>query len=292
MILTTFIIFLSFLAPSKQSRIVIDSIKIRHLRKNDFGLIFDALISNKGSEPKQTLNFDIISDKCCLLINGTYECDTQNAYGVKISNLEPDKQIPVSLLWPTLILYNRVGNCTINAISHRADGTHVDDTRMIHFNTTITTDKIRDFMFYYFNDMKDKFGYQKCDFEDLNPFNKCKPIDCELKYFGKRNYFQNPHCVPVKVCENDPNVIYDYETNSCRNLKQVFSIDELKTMHAGIFNNFIEETNETVEKVKIDDRRKVLKRVRRSLNESQTFADMILSSMLFIIKIVSIPTFL
>ena len=140
----------------------------------------------------------------------------------------------------------------------------------------------------YFNDMKDKFGYQKCDSEDLNPFNKCKPIDCELKYFGKRNFFQNSQCVPVKVCENDPNVIYDYETNSCRNLKDVFSIDELKMLHAGIFKNFVDGINETVEKMKIDERKKVLKRVRRSLNESQTFADMILSSMLFIIKIVSL----
>lgn len=163
MIFLTVILFLSIVAPSNQSRIVIESIKIRHLRKNDIGLIFDAVISNKGSDPKQTLNFDIVSDKCCLLVNGTYECDvsnhfwiifslnykifqTQNAYGMKISNLEPDRQIPVSLIWPTLILYNRVGNCTINAISHRADGIHVDDTRMIHFNTTITTDKIRDFM--------------------------------------------------------------------------------------------------------------------------------------------------
>lgn len=66
---------------------------------------------------------------------------------MKISNLEPDSQVLVSLIWPTLILYNRVGNCTIRAISHRADGTNVDDTRMIYFNTTITIEKIRDFMF-------------------------------------------------------------------------------------------------------------------------------------------------
>lgn len=74
----TVIIFLSILAASHQSRIVIESIKIRHLRKNDIGLIFDAVISNKGTEPKQTLNFDIISDKCCLLINGTYDCDVSD----------------------------------------------------------------------------------------------------------------------------------------------------------------------------------------------------------------------
>ncbi|XP_070506760.1 uncharacterized protein [Chironomus tepperi] len=261
MILKIIILFLSIFGPSHQSRIVIESIKIRHLRKNDIGLIFDALLSNTGSEPKQTLNFDIVSDKCCLLINGTYDCDTQNAYGMKISNLEPDSQTSVSLIWPTLILYNRVGNCTIKAISHRADGHHVDDTRMIHFNTTITTEKIRDFMLYYFNDMKEKFGYQMCEFEDLNPFNKCKPIECELKYFGKRNYFQHPHCVPVKICDKDPNVIYDYETNTCRNLKEIFSKDELKMLKAGIFKNYVEGTNESVENTKTDGRMKVLKRV-------------------------------
>lgn len=140
----------------------------------------------------------------------------------------------------------------------------------------------------YFNDMKEKFGYQKCESEDLNPFNKCTPIDCELKYFGKRNYFQHPHCVPVKVCENDPNVVYDYETNSCRNLKEIFSKDELKMLKAGVFKNFIEGTNEIGDNLRIDDRKNLLKRVRRSLNQSQTFVDMILSSMLFFIKIVSL----
>lgn len=78
MIFLTLILFLSILATSNQSRIVIESIKIRHLRKNDIGLIFDATISNKGSDPKQTLNFDIVSDKCCLLINGTYDCDVSD----------------------------------------------------------------------------------------------------------------------------------------------------------------------------------------------------------------------
>ena len=76
MIFFIVILFLSVLASSNQSRIVIESIKIRHLRKNDIGLIFDAVVSNKGTE-KQTLNFDIVSDKCCLLINGTYDCNVR-----------------------------------------------------------------------------------------------------------------------------------------------------------------------------------------------------------------------
>jgi hypothetical protein len=57
------------------SKIKFKSITTRHLRKDDFGLIFDVTIFNDAQSPKETLNFEISSEKCCLLINGKYDCE-------------------------------------------------------------------------------------------------------------------------------------------------------------------------------------------------------------------------
>jgi hypothetical protein len=67
-------------------------------------------------------------------------------YGAFISNLEPDKVIVVTLVWPSLVLYNRVGNCTIKVISLRSTGERVDDTRTMEFNTTITPHALSHFL--------------------------------------------------------------------------------------------------------------------------------------------------
>ncbi|KAG5684371.1 hypothetical protein PVAND_013606 [Polypedilum vanderplanki] len=287
--ITSLLIVLIFLNFSEQSRIAFKSINIRHMKKNDVGLIFDALLINDGSSPKETLNFEVRSQKCCLLIDDFYDCETQNIYGVKVPKLEPDKEAMVTLLWPTIIPYNRVGNCTIEILTKRQSGTHVDDIKLIHFNTTIDVNGFPDYMLIYFNDMKKDHGYTKCDYEDLNPFDKCKPVNCELKYFGKRNFFQYPNCIPVTECENDPEVIYDFDTNTCRNLRNFLSNDNIRQIEEGKFTNFIENENfEEKTSTMIDGKTKILKRVRRSMNESQTFADMLLSTAFFIIKIVSI----
>lgn len=199
-------------------------------------------------------------------------------------NLEPNREIVASIIWPSLILFNRIGNCTINVITHRSHGIQIDDTRLIHFNTTINAERMPDYMLYYFNDMKKKYGYAgTCESVDLNPFDKCKPFNCELKYFGTRNFFQYPNCVPQIVCENDPNVIYDYEKNECRNLNNLFSMEDIKKLKRGRFDHY-NETNETNES---NGKESALRRARRSLNGSQTFADMLINSTMFIVKIVS-----
>lgn len=53
--------------------------------------------------------------------------------------------------------------------------------------------------------MKDGQGYKKCDSEDLNPFAKCEPENCELKYFGKRNFFNknSNRCETVPKCGSE-----------------------------------------------------------------------------------------
>jgi hypothetical protein len=75
----------------------------------------------------------------------------------------------------------------------------------------------------------------------LDPFKNCKPVNCELKYFGKRNFFRYPKCVEVMTCPKDKNTFYDFETNSCKNFKKILTDDELKDIESGKFTNWIEK---------------------------------------------------
>lgn len=88
-------IFAFAMAPTDASRVSIKSISIRHIRKNDFGLIFgeissqkfsnrvkdfpfsDAVILNDESSPKETLHLGVHSERCCLYTNKTWDCDVQ-----------------------------------------------------------------------------------------------------------------------------------------------------------------------------------------------------------------------
>lgn len=47
---------------------------------HDIGLVFDALLVNKGSDPKETLSFEIRSEQCCLLVNGSYDCNVSRKF--------------------------------------------------------------------------------------------------------------------------------------------------------------------------------------------------------------------
>lgn len=88
--------------------------------------------------------------------------------------------------------------------------------------------------------MKKAQGYQQCESEDYDPFNDCKPVNCELKYSGKRNFFKDPHCVSATVCDQGPNSIYDYDKNICRNFKEVLSPEDIEEMSEGRFSNWVD----------------------------------------------------
>lgn len=86
--------------------------------------------------------------------------------------------------------------------------------------------------------MKKAKGYKQCDSEDYDPFDNCKPVNCELKYFGKRNFFKDPLCIPATLC--DPGSIYDYEKNVCRDSNQVLSPEDSTEMAEGKFSNWVD----------------------------------------------------
>lgn len=95
--------------------------------------------------------------------------------------------------------------------------------------------------------MKKSYGYQKCLYEDLDPFQQCKPVNCEEKYFGKRNFFDKSKCIASRIC--DESLIYDYKTNECHDLRKVLSDSEVEEIKSGQFTNWIDLESDEVQDI-------------------------------------------
>ncbi|CAO1314202.1 unnamed protein product [Diamesa serratosioi] len=144
----------------------------------------------------------------------------------------------------------------------------------ITFNTTIDSSPMLDHMIYYFNDMKSEFGYNRCKTEDLNPFHNCTPINCAMKYFGKRNFFNSTKgfCESVPNCDEPSNaeMIYDYTNNECVDLSNILTENDIEEIKAG---NYLiaEEDDEEYVKQLINPRKPSLKcRFQRSIPDQET----------------------
>lgn len=70
----------------------------------------------------------------------------QRLIGAKYCELEPGKTTIVTVIWPTRVLYNRVGNCSIKVRAQRSVGEAIDDSKIIAFNTTIDTKFLPDYL--------------------------------------------------------------------------------------------------------------------------------------------------
>lgn len=70
----------------------------------------------------------------------------QKVIGVKVWNLAPDSEKIVSLIWPTLIPYDRIGYCKINLITHKSFQKNIDDQKTIHFNTSLNAENLPDYL--------------------------------------------------------------------------------------------------------------------------------------------------
>ncbi|CAK9300997.1 unnamed protein product [Gordionus sp. m RMFG-2023] len=74
--------------------------------------------------------------------------------------------------------------------------------------------------------------FKKCVTHDLDTLRDCQPVDCEAKYSGYRNYFneKSKKCEKVPICSNlkpgKPHTYYDMECNCCKELTR--AMDEME----------------------------------------------------------------
>lgn len=112
---------------------------------------------------------------------------------------------------PLLDVYERNGYCNVFIDSKSTNSPNKRDALKINFDTTIRNSEF---------DLGHNIKH--CSNRDEDPFDDCKPVNCDTYYNGKRSYFSRKYkrCVNVPPCISDdqseyPTVIYNPIINTC-----------------------------------------------------------------------------
>ncbi|XP_045770363.1 uncharacterized protein LOC123870911 [Maniola jurtina] len=172
------------------------------------GLVFFMKINNTSD--KNDYDVEIIPDECCLE-EDEIDCDTLQIIGGCRDSIAKGETKTVKVIAPLLNQYERKGYCAVFVDSKSNNGHNKRDTIKINFDTTFSRNKF---------DSLDSYKY--CEHKDEDPFNDCKPVQCDAFYNGKKPYFSRKvkRCVAVPPCVKDddydyPSVIYNPQTNRC-----------------------------------------------------------------------------
>uniref|UniRef100_B3P119 GG17000 n=1 Tax=Drosophila erecta TaxID=7220 RepID=B3P119_DROER len=214
---------------------------VRVPRDKDIGLIFDMTVTNRiRSDKRETLDFTVVSNGECT-VNTTHGEQVHamgRIFGGDFGSVEPGKSETVSLVWPTVSLYNRVGSCPIliSATSAHATDAVATARQVLHFDTRFDT------LDPHSNKLRRRKDYKNCGNWDKNYLRNCTPVNCEERYFGKRSYFnvETEQCEPASDCSG-PGEYYDIFSNEGVDPGNFVSEEELDQIKQGNYDsNFLD----------------------------------------------------
>ncbi|XP_016948757.1 uncharacterized protein LOC108023640 isoform X2 [Drosophila biarmipes] len=214
---------------------------VRVPRDKDIGLIFDLTVTNRiRSDRRETLDFAVVSNGECTVntTEGEQVHSMGRIFGGDFGAVEPGKSETVSLVWPTVSLFNRVGSCPIliSATSAHAKDAVATARQVLHFDTRFET------LDPHGNKLRRRKGFTDCRNWDKDYLRNCTPLNCEERYFGKRSFFnpETEHCEQVSDCSG-PGEYYDIFSNEGVDPGNFVSLDELELIKKGKFDsNFLD----------------------------------------------------
>ncbi|KAK6635159.1 hypothetical protein RUM44_000408 [Polyplax serrata] len=197
---------------------------IMTLRRDDMIVVLFVTIHHHGERARSVVATMV---ECCEKINDEEtDCDIIQIHGEHLGVVQPGSTLNVTFLYPNVYGYNRRASCTVG-IWNRGEESGSDDTNVIRhkieFETMIrnSPEETPPHLQGLYNPDK----IVKCETIDLDPFDGCNPVDCRLKYSGRRSYFNRKRnrCQRIPKCTGDPNkelpdVVYVPMSNTCRNL--------------------------------------------------------------------------
>ncbi|XP_023933767.2 uncharacterized protein LOC112042825 [Bicyclus anynana] len=175
---------------------------------SSIGLVFFVIINNTSN--KTNYDIEVTPDECCLEIGDKVDCDSLQIIGGCKDHVSRGKTKLIKVVAPTLSQYNRKGNCAVYVDSKSGIGKNKRDAININFDTRSYNNKF--------------YNYKDCKHEDDDPFNDCKPVNCDTRYNGVKPHFSRKakRCVAVPPCVKEydyeydyPSVIYNPQTNQC-----------------------------------------------------------------------------
>ncbi|KAH8295223.1 hypothetical protein KR018_008868 [Drosophila ironensis] len=218
---------------STNGNICVTKVIVRVPREKDIGLIFDLTITNRvQSGKREVVDFVIAPDGECTVntTQGEIVKSVGRIFGGDFGTIEPSRSETISLVWPTVSLYNRVGSCPIS-ITTKVQNAMVTARQLLHFDTRFETLDPKK------QTLQKRKDFVDCHNWDMNYLCNCTPLNCEERYFGQRSFFnwQTHQCERVAACPLDRE-FYDPFGNEARDLGEFMSDDELDQIRQGKFD--------------------------------------------------------
>ncbi|XP_041674864.1 uncharacterized protein LOC108111475 isoform X2 [Drosophila eugracilis] len=213
---------------------------VRVPRDKDIGLIFDLTVTNRiRGDTRETLDFTIVPNGECSVntTEGEQVHSMGRIFGGDFGAVEPGKSETVSLVWPTVSLYNRVGSCPIliSATSAHDTDAVATSSQILYFDTRFET------LDPHSNKLRKRMDYTDCHNWDMDYFRNCTPLNCERRYFGKRSFFnvEKDQCEEVSDCSG-PGEYYDIFSNEGVDPGNFVSMEEIDLIKQGKYDsNFL-----------------------------------------------------
>ncbi|CAG9861980.1 unnamed protein product [Phyllotreta striolata] len=184
------------------------------IEEDDMAIIFYLTVKNQCDK---NLEITIAMNECCDL-SKPEENNNCNMYliGGYMGVLKAQETRNVTLINPNMYTYFRKGTCSISVI-YRSSKFERIVTKIVDFQTNSTEE-----------------GRDICPTCDTDPTDNCNQVDCVIKYFGEKSYF-NPstkECESVPVCVDNPAyhelIAYSWLTNNCMNLNNTITKYDLE----------------------------------------------------------------
>ncbi|XP_072380979.1 uncharacterized protein [Diabrotica undecimpunctata] len=185
----------------------------------DIAIIFYLTLRNLG---EKNADVSVSMNKCCDQTNSLddEECVQMYLMGGHMGILKKKQIRNVTLIHPTMYPYFRKGICSIT-VQYRTEKYDKTIVKVINFRT---------------NGSDEDIAQTQCPSVDTDPRDNCNQVDCVMKYFGEKSYF-NPtskECERVPIClsesPNSPDIAYNYISNQCINLNNSVTPSDLEVL--------------------------------------------------------------
>ncbi|XP_042148005.1 uncharacterized protein LOC8050995 isoform X3 [Ixodes scapularis] len=165
-----------------------------NLHKGDTAMVLYVTVINLGHDP---LSLSIVSRTCCQQVSPTdIDCDSMLMIGGDMGDIYPGDVQNLTVFYPNMYLIDRVGYCELEI--GVPDGEKI--LHKILFNTTVPRSGVG--VPPFLNDYYSAGELKRCRTPDLDPTRDCKPVLCDIKYNGLRNFFNETsfRCEPTANC--------------------------------------------------------------------------------------------
>ncbi|KAF9817597.1 hypothetical protein SFRURICE_014736 [Spodoptera frugiperda] len=173
---------------------------------------------------------------CCLADEDYKDCSYDAFPGDNEELIEPKTRETLVYVYPTLYQYDQVGYCDFVIDFKCANNRRARQVSVkIPFDTQFSNKKNSQYLKAYV-DVKGN----ECDSLDEDPLHECEAVNCDLKYAGRRPYYDKSNkCVSAPVCDTNvmksyPDVVYVPKTNICRDLDHPITIGDIYAISTGL----------------------------------------------------------